>query len=88
MVRYSYSSYISGFSLIFLHECGSWPMKFTFKSYILETPTNNDYGAPHALEHLVFFGSKRNPYRGYLDEFAVNHFCSEINATTKTDHTW
>ena len=51
------------------------------------TPIDNDYGAPHALEHYVFFGSKRNPFLGYLDDFAVNHFCSEVNASTKADHT-
>ena len=63
-------------------------IQIDFLYTFLETPINNDYGIPHALEHLVFFGSKRTPIRGYLDEFAVNHFCSEINATTKSDHTW
>jgi len=54
---------------------------------IAETPVDNDFGAPHALEHLVFFGSKTKPSRGFLDEFAVGHCCSEINASAYYNHT-
>ena len=48
---------------------------------------NNDHGAPHALEHLVFFGSQRHPFKGFLDDFAVQRLCSEINAHTDSDRT-
>jgi Zn-dependent M16 (insulinase) family peptidase len=47
----------------------------------------DDDGLPHALEHLVFFGSEAHP-RGYLDAFASRMMCSDVNAYTKNDHTW
>ena len=54
--------------------------------FYLETPVDNDNGCPHALEHYIFLGSKSCP-RGFLDAFAANRFCTEINASTKSDHT-
>lgn len=47
---------------------------------------DNDNGCPHALEHLIFMGSKSHK-KGFLDAFAANRFCTEINASTKSDHT-
>jgi len=34
------------------------------------TETNTDDGLPHTLEHLVFMGSKKYPYKGVLDVIA------------------
>ena len=47
---------------------------------------DNDNGCPHALEHFIFMGSKSHN-KGFLDAYAANRFCTEINASTKSDHT-
>ena len=47
---------------------------------------DNDNGCPHALEHFIFMGSKSHK-KGFLDAYAANRFCTEINASTKSDHT-
>ena len=39
------------------------------------------------MEHLVFFGSQKNPFRGFIDQFSINQLCSPINAITSQDHT-
>ncbi|KAM3164565.1 hypothetical protein ACU8KH_01480 [Lachancea thermotolerans] len=49
-----------------------------------ECPT--DSGVPHTLEHLIFMGSKKFPYKGLLDT-AGNLCMSSTNAWTATDQT-
>lgn len=49
-----------------------------------ECPT--DSGAPHTLEHLIFMGSQKYPYKGLLDT-AGNLCMSSTNAWTATDQT-
>lgn len=46
----------------------------------------NDSGCPHTLEHLVFMGSKKYPYKGLLDILSNLAF-SSTNAWTATDQT-
>ncbi|EMR09638.1 hypothetical protein PNEG_02221 [Pneumocystis murina B123] len=47
----------------------------------------NDSGCPHTLEHLIFLGSKKYPYKGVLDFLANRSFAQGTNAWTETDHT-
>lgn len=46
----------------------------------------DDSGSPHTLEHLIFMGSKRYPFKGLLDKLATRAY-STTNAWTATDHT-
>ncbi|KAI8067714.1 Metalloenzyme, LuxS/M16 peptidase-like protein [Gilbertella persicaria] len=48
--------------------------------------TNND-GCPHILEHLVFLGSEKYPYKGTLDSLAPRAYAPGTNAWTDIDHT-
>uniref|UniRef100_A0A060T0I3 ARAD1C08228p n=1 Tax=Blastobotrys adeninivorans TaxID=409370 RepID=A0A060T0I3_BLAAD len=50
------------------------------------TEIEDDSGAPHTLEHLVFMGSKQYPYKGLLDQ-AGNKLFSLTNAWTDVDET-
>lgn len=54
--------------------------------FALATECPNDSGAPHTLEHLIFMGSEKYPYKGFLDT-AGNLCMSSTNAWTATDHT-
>lgn len=54
--------------------------------FTLATEINDDSGAPHTLEHLVFMGSKSYQYKGVLDKLC-NRAYSNTNAWTATDHT-
>ncbi|KAJ1995088.1 hypothetical protein GGI25_001317 [Coemansia spiralis] len=44
-------------------------------------------GKPHSLEHLVFCGSEKYPYRGYIDVVASQNLGQPMNATTYSDMT-
>lgn len=50
------------------------------------TEIMNDSGCPHTLEHLIFMGSKKYPYKGFLDLLGNQAF-SSTNAWTATDQT-
>lgn len=54
--------------------------------FALGTECITDSGAPHTLEHLIFMGSQKYPYKGLLDT-AGNLCMSSTNAWTATDHT-
>jgi Zn-dependent M16 (insulinase) family peptidase len=47
---------------------------------------DNDSGCPHTLEHLIFMGSQKYPYKGLLDTIG-NKMYSVTNAWTDTDQT-
>lgn len=47
---------------------------------------NDNFGCPHTLEHIVFMGSKKYPYKGFLDKVSVKQL-SSINAFTEQDKT-
>ncbi|KAH3664171.1 hypothetical protein OGAPHI_004885 [Ogataea philodendri] len=54
--------------------------------FAVATEIFNDSGCPHTLEHLVFMGSKKYPYKGLLDVLGNLSF-SSTNAWTSTDQT-
>ncbi|KAK0536901.1 hypothetical protein OC835_000659 [Tilletia horrida] len=53
----------------------------------LATEIFNDSGVPHTLEHLIFLGSEKYPYKGVLDSLANRAFAQGTNAWTANDHT-
>ena len=57
------------------------------EDFILATQPEDDSGAAHALEHIIFLGSKKYPYKGFLEQ-ACNRANSYANAYTNEDHTW
>lgn len=54
--------------------------------FAVATEIEDDSGCPHTLEHLVFMGSKKYPYKGLLDSLG-NRFFSSTNAWTAVDQT-
>lgn len=54
--------------------------------FAVATEIEDDSGCPHTLEHLVFMGSKKFPYKGLLDSLG-NRFFSSTNAWTAVDQT-
>ena len=55
--------------------------------FTLATECFDDTGSPHTLEHLIFLGSEKYPYKGVLDSLANRAFAQGTNAWTDTDHT-
>ncbi|XP_046735682.1 uncharacterized protein C05D11.1-like [Diprion similis] len=55
--------------------------------FCLATEAYDDDGLPHTLEHLIFLGSEKYPYKGVLDLLANRCLASGTNAWTDTDHT-
>lgn len=53
----------------------------------IATEAHDDDGLPHTLEHLIFLGSEKFPYKGVLDLLANRCLASGTNAWTDTDHT-
>ncbi|GAA6054755.1 hypothetical protein JCM3770_000927 [Rhodotorula araucariae] len=51
------------------------------------TEIMDDSGRPHTLEHLVFLGSEKYPYKGVLDTVANRSFAEGTNAWTATTDT-
>lgn len=56
-------------------------------SFFVATEAHDDDGLPHTLEHLIFLGSERYPYKGVLDLLANRCMAHGTNAWTDTDHT-
>ncbi|KAJ1724290.1 hypothetical protein LPJ53_001442 [Coemansia erecta] len=56
-------------------------------SVCMPTPCSDHKGTPHTLEHLVFCGSEKYPYRGYLDALASHNLGQPLNASTYKDMT-
>ncbi|PBK77299.1 hypothetical protein ARMSODRAFT_874850 [Armillaria solidipes] len=55
--------------------------------FVVGTEIFDDSGCPHTLEHLVFMGSEKYPYKGIIDHLANRGFSNGTNAWTDTDHT-
>ncbi|XP_035793712.1 uncharacterized protein C05D11.1-like [Anopheles albimanus] len=55
--------------------------------FTLATEACDDDGLPHTLEHLIFLGSEKYPYKGILDLIANRCLASGTNAWTDKDHT-
>lgn len=58
-----------------------------FFLFSLATEAHDDDGLPHTLEHLIFLGSQRYPYKGILDLLANRCMAHGTNAWTDIDHT-
>ncbi|KAI5949350.1 hypothetical protein KGF54_005585 [Candida jiufengensis] len=54
--------------------------------FAVATEIENNSGCPHTLEHLIFMGSKKYPYKGLLDSLG-NRLYSQTNAWTAVDQT-
>ncbi|CAK5280254.1 unnamed protein product [Mycena citricolor] len=55
--------------------------------FAVGTEIFDDSGCPHTLEHLVFMGSEKYPYKGIIDHLANRGFSNGTNAWTDNDHT-
>ncbi|XP_011407072.2 PREDICTED: uncharacterized protein C05D11.1-like [Amphimedon queenslandica] len=55
--------------------------------FCLATEAHDHDGLPHTLEHLVFMGSEKYPYKGVLDLLANRCLAQGTNAWTDVDHT-
>ncbi|CAB4004421.1 uncharacterized protein C05D11.1-like [Paramuricea clavata] len=78
-----YKSKRTGITLCFVEVPG--PLVNGY--FTLATEAHDDDGLPHTLEHLVFMGSEKYPYKGLLDLFANRCLAQGTNAWTDTDHT-
>jgi Zn-dependent M16 (insulinase) family peptidase len=56
-------------------------------TFVVPTEAVDDLGRPHTLEHAVFLGSEKYPFKGILDNLANRSFADGTNAWTDTDHT-
>ncbi|CAI5445347.1 unnamed protein product [Caenorhabditis angaria] len=66
---------------------GEVPGPMVHGSVSFVTEADSDDGLPHTLEHLVFMGSKKYPFKGVLDVIANRCLADGTNAWTDTDHT-
>lgn len=66
---------------------GTFSLALVILKVILVTEAQASEGLPHTLEHLVFMGSQRYPYKGVLDVIANRCLASGTNAYTDQDHT-
>ncbi|EJU02584.1 hypothetical protein DACRYDRAFT_21645 [Dacryopinax primogenitus] len=55
--------------------------------FAVGTEIFDDSGCPHTLEHLIFLGSEKHPYKGVLDNLANRAFAQGTNAWTDQDQT-
>ena len=51
-----------------------WSLTLSFIPFILATEAHDDDGLPHTLEHIVFMGSEKYPYKVW----SLNNFFSHI----------
>uniref|UniRef100_UPI00358F5AD4 uncharacterized protein C05D11.1-like isoform X2 n=1 Tax=Myxine glutinosa TaxID=7769 RepID=UPI00358F5AD4 len=78
-----YRSNVSGISVCLANVEGP----LVSGHFCLATEAHDDDGLPHTLEHLVFMGSEKYPYKGVLDMLANRCLAQGTNAWTDTDHT-
>ncbi|KAJ3976962.1 Metalloenzyme, LuxS/M16 peptidase-like protein [Lentinula raphanica] len=78
-----YRSRITGLSIVHL----DYEAPIVNGYFVVPTEIFNDSGCPHTLEHLVFMGSEKYPYKGIIDHLANRGFSNGTNAWTDTDHT-
>ncbi|EGV63335.1 hypothetical protein CANTEDRAFT_98473 [Yamadazyma tenuis ATCC 10573] len=75
-------SYRTGLQVCYIDQ----PSPIVQGYFAVATEIPDDSGCPHTLEHLVFMGSQKYPYKGYLDTLG-NRFYSSTNAWTSVDQT-
>ncbi|XP_067002472.2 uncharacterized protein C05D11.1 [Anabrus simplex] len=80
---HKYKSSVSGLTVVIAEVEG--PVVNGY--FCLATEAHDDDGLPHTLEHLIFLGSEKYPYKGVLDLLANRCLASGTNAWTDTDHT-
>ncbi|CAL1695478.1 unnamed protein product [Somion occarium] len=78
-----WKSRVSGLSVVHL----DYDAPIVNGYFVVATEIFDDTGCPHTLEHLVFMGSEKYPYKGIIDHFANRGFSNGTNAWTDTDHT-
>ncbi|KAF9069136.1 Metalloenzyme, LuxS/M16 peptidase-like protein [Rhodocollybia butyracea] len=78
-----YKSRVTGLSVVHL----DYEAPIINGYFVVPTEIFNDSGCPHTLEHLVFMGSEKFPYKGIIDHLANRGFSNGTNAWTDTDHT-
>jgi Zn-dependent M16 (insulinase) family peptidase len=78
-----YRSALSGMRVAFVDQ----PSPVVNGWFSFATKATSDDGLPHTLEHLVFMGSHKYPYKGFLDSIANRCFASGTNGYTDEDHT-
>lgn len=71
-----------GLQLVYINQ----PSPMVNGYFAVATEIDNNLGCPHTLEHLVFMGSKKYPYKGLLD-LVGNRLFSTTNAWTLVDQT-
>ncbi|BAM39247.1 histone acetyltransferase [Theileria orientalis strain Shintoku] len=78
-----YMSVVTGVHVFFMRY--ETPLVNTY--LLVPTREETDEGLPHTLEHLIFLGSKKYPFRGTLDLVSCKSLSSGTNAWTSVDHT-
>ncbi|KAI9445287.1 Metalloenzyme, LuxS/M16 peptidase-like protein [Lactarius indigo] len=66
----SWRSRVTGLSVVHL----DYEAPIVNGYFVVATEIFNDTGCPHTLEHLVFMGSEKYPYKGIIDHFANRGF--------------
>lgn len=84
--QYTITKYISSRTRMQLVHINSTASPLVEGYFAVPTEITNDSGCPHTLEHLVFMGSKKYPFKSTLD-IAGNICMSTTNAWTATDQT-
>ncbi|KAK6203563.1 Metalloenzyme, LuxS/M16 peptidase-like protein [Scheffersomyces amazonensis] len=72
----------SGLQITYINQ----PSPIVNGYFAVATEIEDNSGSPHTLEHLVFMGSKKYPYKGLLDNLG-NRLYSSTNAWTSVDQT-
>lgn len=84
--QYHLTKFISSRSRLQLIHINSNSSPLVQGYFALATECPTDSGVPHTLEHLIFMGSRKFPFKGLLDT-AGNLCMSSTNAWTATDQT-
>ncbi|KAJ1612327.1 insulinase like metalloprotease [Cryptosporidium canis] len=77
----------SGVILAFMNIFSSSGPPYIHCKLNFTTVPSNNKGIPHALEHLIFNGSKKFPYNDSIDKISNKLCCSYTNAFTVDDST-
>ncbi|KAK6463361.1 Metalloenzyme, LuxS/M16 peptidase-like protein [Scheffersomyces coipomensis] len=72
----------SGLQITYINQ----PSPIVNGYFAVATEIEDNSGSPHTLEHLIFMGSKKYPYKGLLDNLG-NRLYSSTNAWTSVDQT-
>lgn len=79
---YKWVSQRTGLQLVLIQR----PSPCVEGDFVVATEANDNSGCPHTLEHIVFMGSQKYPYKGLLDKLGTKQL-SSTNAWTAQDRT-